>query len=73
MSKTQISVSLCVLKLTRETTSQRTQEILVVAEQRLSTPVVFTAAFLKTLPYLWTYREVCVHACVLWVDLWSAI
>jgi hypothetical protein len=43
-----MSVSLCVLKLTRETTIQRTQEILVVAEQRLSTPVVFTAAFLKT-------------------------
>ena len=60
MSKTQICVSLSVLKLTRETTTQGTQEIPVVAEQRLSTPVVFTAAFLKTLLYLWSYRKDCV-------------
>ena len=48
MSKNIFFVSVSVLKLTRETTIRGTRWIPGVAEQRLSTPVVFTAAFLES-------------------------
>ena len=68
MSKTQI-FCISLLKLTRETTTDKTQEILVVAEQRLSTPVVFTAAFLKTLSIFGPIVKSLWAFCLLLVDL----
>ena len=50
MSKTYFFCLFHLLKLSRETTIRGTRWILGVVEQRLSTPVVFTAAFLKSLP-----------------------
>ena len=64
MSKHIFSVSFSVLKLTRETTIRGTRWIPGVAEQRLSTPVVFTAAFLETSPCPLTYLSPRLIACV---------
>jgi len=61
MSKTYFFLFLYLLKLTRESTIQGTRWIPGVAEQRLSTPVVFTAAFLKSLYPSLVFTLICMR------------
>ncbi len=71
MSKTYFFCFFHLLKLSRVTTIRGTRWILGVAEQRLSTPVVFTAAFLKSLLSCLVFL---LSACVCWcATRWSVV
>ena len=67
MSKTQIfCFSLCLEVDKRDDDPEDPGDLLVVAEQRLSTPVVFTAAFLKTFIFCsLLLKELCARWCSL--------